>query len=50
VVDVDLVEHGDVAADEVGGVPAAAHADLEDADVDGDVGEPPYAIAVSSSK
>ena len=39
VVQVDGGDDGDVPVDHVGGVPGAAHADLDDGDVHGRVGE-----------
>ena len=35
-----LVIDGDLRVDDVGGVPPAEQADLDDGDVDGEVGEP----------
>ena len=40
VVELDVGDHGDLAVDHVGGVPAAPEAHLDDRDVDGHVGEP----------
>ena len=40
VVHADVGDHGDLGVDDVGGVPAPEQADLDDGDVDGDVGEP----------
>jgi hypothetical protein len=40
VVERDVGDHRDLGVGHVGRVPAAGHADLEDGDVDGDVGEP----------
>jgi hypothetical protein len=39
VVEVDRGDDGDAGVDDVGGVPGAAHADLDDGDVDRGVGE-----------
>ena len=41
VVEADVGDHCDLTVGHVGGVPPAAEAHLDDADIDGDVGKPP---------
>ena len=50
VVEADRRDHGDDTVGDVGGVPAAAHADLDDGDVDGCIGERAICTAARTSK
>ena len=50
VVQIDGRHDGDIAVDHVGGVPGAAHADLDDRHVDRASAKAAYAMPVSTSK
>ena len=50
VVHADVGDDGNLGVDHVGGVPATEQPDLDDGDVDGDVGEPAEGCCRTASK